>query len=298
MIDTRLLRHLMAVASHPTVQAAADSLHLTQPSLTKSIARFEESIGAKLFDRRGHKLVLTELGQRIVAGGEQIMRNLQELEEEITVWKDIGAGDIEIGVEPGAELSILPSVLQAFVPEHPGVHVRIRSGQTLTLLPALLAGDLHFLVADAELASERTDLDIQPLARDQLAAAVRPGHPLEGKEKLSPEDIAAHPFISSSTAPRFKRWQVERGQEETGKPFVASLICDNFEVLIRLGEESDSVVVGPHELLLHYQKAGRLKIMPWALNSPEVQPSLIRSKGRPMSPAVELMAELFLDASR
>ena len=288
----------MAIASHSTVQAAADSLHLTQPSLTKSIARFEESIDAKLFDRRGHKLVLTELGQRLVVGGEKIMRNLQELEEEINVWKDIGTGDIEIGVDPAAEMSILPVVLQSFVPSHPGVHVRIRSGQTPTLLPALLAGDLHFIVADAELASDHEDLEIQSLAKDGLAAAVRPDHPLAEKKKLSSEDIAAHPFISSSTAPRFKRWQVERGTEETGKPFVASLICDNFEVLIRLGEESDAIVVGPHDLLMYYQTAGRLKIMPWPLNSPEIQPSLIRSKGRPMSPAVELMIELLLDASR
>ena len=62
MIDLRHVRHFLAVVSHSTVQAAADALHLTQPALTKSLARFEDELGAKLFDRQGRRLVLDELG--------------------------------------------------------------------------------------------------------------------------------------------------------------------------------------------------------------------------------------------
>ena len=69
MIDLRHIRHPLAVASNSTVQAAADALHLTQPALTNCIARFEDELGAKLFDRRGRRLVLTELGERLVSRG-------------------------------------------------------------------------------------------------------------------------------------------------------------------------------------------------------------------------------------
>lgn len=82
-----------------------------------------------------------------------------------------------------------------------------------------------------------------------------------------------------------------------GEPFVTSLLCGNFEVLVRLVEKSDAIVFGPRKLLQYYERIGRLKTMPWALNSPEMQASLIRSKGRPLSPAAELMVELFLEAS-
>ena len=108
MIDLRHLRHLLAVASHSTVQAAADAIHLTQPALTKSIARFEEELDAKLFDRRGRRLVLTELGERLVERSEDLMRHVRELEEEVELWKDIGTGEVAIGVDPEAELSLLP----------------------------------------------------------------------------------------------------------------------------------------------------------------------------------------------
>ena len=297
MIDTRPLRHLIAVASYPTVQAAADSLHLTQPALTKSISRFEDSIGAKLFDRRGHRLVLTELGQRLVTRGESIMRQLRDVEEEITLWNGLGTGEVDIGVDPGAELSLLPIVLQSFVPLHPKVQIRIRSGHTQTLLPALLAGELHFLVADTELADAREDLLIHPLSEEELAPAIRPGHPLVNTPAINPNEVLLYPIVGSSTAPRFERWREERGTQDTGKPFVTSVLCGNFEVLIRLAEQSDAIVFGPRELLSQYELAGRLKIMPWNLDGPTLRPSLIRSKERPLSPAAETLFELFLSTA-
>jgi DNA-binding transcriptional LysR family regulator len=295
VIDLRHVRHLLAVASHPTVQAAADALHLTQPALTKSIARFEEEIGAKLSDRRGRRLVLAELGERLVERGEDVLRHVGELEEEVALWKGIGTGEVAIGVDPESELSLLPGVLGTFVPAHAGVQVTVRSGHTDTLLPALLGGDLHFLVADAELALERADLEIRALASDPIAAAVRPGHPLAQKRKPLPADVAPHALVGASTAPRFEQWWAERGRRELGHAFVPSLICDNYEVLVRLAERGDAIVFGPRQLLSGYERAGRLKVMSWPLEGPSIQPSLIRSRQRLLSPAAERLFELFID---
>ena len=292
MIDLRHVRHLLAVASHPTVQAAADALHLTQPALTKSIARFEEELGAKLFDRRGHRLVLTELGEQLVQRGEGLLRHVDELEEEVALWKGLGAGEVMFGVDPEAELSLLPAVLEAFVPAHPGVRVAIRSGHTHALLPALLRRELHFLVADAEIALDHDGLEIRALAADPIAAAVRPGHPLVRKRKPTPADVAACPFVGASTAPRFERWTADQGREHGG-PFAPSLVCDNYEVLVRLAESSDAIVFGPRNVLAGYERASRLKVMPWPIDGPDIQTSLIRSKGRHLSPSAERLIALF-----
>ena len=56
MLDLRHIRHFLAAASHETVQDAADALCITQPALTKSLARCEEELDAKLCDRRGRRL--------------------------------------------------------------------------------------------------------------------------------------------------------------------------------------------------------------------------------------------------
>ena len=295
MIDLRHVRHLLAVATYPTVQAAADALHITQPALTKSIARFEDELGGELFDRRGRKLVLTELGERLVARGDDLLRHVRELEEEVALWQGLGTGEVAIGVDPETELRLLPSVIEAFVPEHPGVQVTVRSGQTETLLPALLRGDLHFLVADAEVALDRDDLEIRALAPDPIAAAVRPGHPLAHLHQPSSADVAPLPLAGASSPPRFERWKDERGLRDLGEPFLPSLLCDNYEVLVRLAERSDAMVFGPRSLLEGYEREGRLRVTSWAIEGPDTQPSVIRSRRRPLSPAAERLSELFAD---
>jgi DNA-binding transcriptional LysR family regulator len=169
VLDLRHARHLLAVVSHPTVQAAADAIHLTQPAPTKSIARFEE----------------------------------------------------------------------------------------------------------------------------KLAAALRPGHPLSRKRKPVLADLAAHPIAGASTAPRYERWSVERAGREGAQPPVPALVCDNYEVLVRLAERSDTIVFGPRNVLAAYERAGRLKVMSWPLEGPESGPSPIRSRGRHLSPAAERLMLLF-----
>ena len=297
MIDLRSIRHLLSVASHRTVQEAADALHLTQPALTKSIGRFEEELGAPLFDRRGRRLALTELGERLVERGEDLLRHVRELEEEVSLWKGQGSGEVALGVDPVAELSLLPRVLETFVPAHPGVQVTVRSGHTETLLDALLRGELHFLVADAELALARQDLEIRALEATPIAAAVRPGHPLARKRQPNPEDVARCPMIGASTAPRFEEWIAEAGRRNFGKPVAPSLVCDNYEVLVRLAERSDAILFGPRDLLRGYADAKRLTVTSWPVDGPDTQPSLIRSKGRPLSPAAEGLYALFTDGA-
>ncbi len=291
MIDLRHVRHLLAVASHPTLQAAADALHLTQPALTKSIARFEEELGAKLFDRRGHRLVLTELGERLVERGGDLLRHVGELEEEVALWKGLGTGAVAIGVDPEAELGRLPAVLETFVPAHPDVRITVRSGHTEALLPALLRRELHFVVADAEVAEGHDGLEMRVLSADPLVAALRPDHPLARKRR-PPAEASACPFIGASTAPRFKRWTTDQAREH-GRAVGPSLVCNNYEVLARLAECSDAIVIGPRQVLAGYERAGRLKVVSWPTEGPDTQLSLIRSKGRNLSPAAEKLIALF-----
>jgi len=220
------------------------------------------------------------------------LRHVGELEEEVTLWKDLGAGEVIFGVDPEAELSFLPAVLEAFVPAYPGVRVTIRSGNTDALLPALFRRELHFLVADAEIALDHDGFEIRAIAADPIAAAIRPSHPLLCKRKPAPADVAACPFVGASTAPRFERWTVDQGREHGG-PFAPSLVRDNYEVLVRLAESSDAIVFGPRNVLAGYERAGRLKVMPWPIDGPDIQTSLIRSKGRHLSPSAERLIALF-----
>lgn len=294
MIDLKRLRHLLAVTTHPTVQAAADSLHITQSALTKSIARFEDELEAPLFDRKGHRLSLTELGKHMVKRGEELMRQVHTLEEEVSLWKGLGTGEINIGVDPVAEFGLLPEALETFVPAHPGIVISLRSGHSETLLPALLSGELHFILADSEIARDNEDLNIRELVSSPLAAAIRPGHPLTKciKKMPTPEELRIYPRIGATTAPRFELWQEERVRREGGEPVSRSLVSDNYGMLVDLAEKIDAIVFGPLNLLESYQREGRLQVVPWPLEGPDTQISLIRMKERHLPPAAERLIEL------
>lgn len=293
MIDFRSIRHVVAVASYPTVQAAADALCLTQPALTKSIARLEAQLGAKLFDRSARKLVLTELGERLVARGDVLLRNVREMEEEVELWNNLGTGEVVVGVDPETELELLSPVLEKFVPAHPQVQVTVRSGYAETLLPSLISGDLHILIADPEMASEHNDLTVHLLAKDSIVAAVQPDHPLADSTSIEPDDFVQYPIAGASTAPRFIQWKFERGKESIGRAFIPSLLCDNYEVLVRLAESSNTIAFGPKKLFTRYEQQGRVKVMPWELGGPAIQAGIIRSRDRFLSPAATKLIELF-----
>ena len=302
MFDLRHVRHFLAAASRSTVQEAADELCITQPALTKSIARFEEELDAKLFDRRGRRLVLTDFGQRMARRGEALLRHVGDIEEEVELWKGLGVGEVAIGVDLEVEFSLLPQVLEAFVPSHPDVSVTVRSGHTDALLPALLAGDLHFIAADSELAIGHQELVIKHLGADPLAAAIRPQHPLVmvDADAITPALFRTFPVATAISAPRYERFDAEQSRMVGVKPMVPSLVSDNYEILVRLAENSDTIVIGPHHLLATYATSKRLRVMDWplTLNAPVTSPSLIYSEGRNFSPSAERLMTLFEQAGK
>ena len=78
-----------------------------------------------------------------------------------------------------------------------------------------------------------------------------------------------------------------------GELFGASIECDNYEVLVRTAARTDCVLLGPSRLLRDYARAGRLHVFELELASPATQPSLIRQRGRALSPAAEQLLALF-----
>jgi DNA-binding transcriptional LysR family regulator len=296
MIDLRYLRHFLAVASHPTVQAAADALHITQPALTKSIARFEEELGETLFDRRGHKLILTEFGERLVWRGEELLSQVNDLEEEVEQWKSLETGEIGLGVDPAAELSLLPAVLENFVPAYPGISVTIRSGHADSLIPRLRRGELHFLIAESTFALEIEELEIQELAHEPIVLAVRPDHPVTKTPWSSIQDLSNYRFASATSTQQMETWTAEQSRREGVSSKLRTLTCDNYEVLVRLALSSDTILGGPLSVMKSFDERLTILTMPYE-NMPTIHPSLIRTVGRRLPPAAEKFIELLLDTA-
>jgi DNA-binding transcriptional LysR family regulator len=190
-------------------------------------------------------------------------------------------------------LGSLPQVLAAFCPRFPLVGVVVRSGSTESLVPRLLAGELHFVVADYEALEAHPELQVRSLGADPIGVAARPGHPLCGASAPALTEVLRFPRGSATAPPRIRQWlRTQPGGDELRQ----SLTCDNYEVLVAVAEESDTLVLGPISMLRRYERAGRLVVLPIAYPSPPSEPAVLSVRDRPLAPAVVALMKEFGDA--
>lgn len=120
-MNTTQLRYFITAAQLQNLSRAAALLHLSQPSLSKSISRLEEEIGVPLFNRNGKKLTLNAQGQRFM---ESASRILKEADHAVTEIQEMGrANSLSIGIFEAE--SMVQDCLCAFSQEHPGIRFHI-----------------------------------------------------------------------------------------------------------------------------------------------------------------------------
>ncbi|KAF1687260.1 LysR family transcriptional regulator [Pseudoxanthomonas broegbernensis] len=192
-MDWANLTAFVAVADQGGFSAAAESLHLTQPAVSKRIALLEESLRARLFDRLGRQVVLTEAGRlllprarQILAEGEAARRALQDLDQ------DIG-GRLSLATSHHVGLHRLPALLRRFTAQHPRAALDIRFMDSEQAYNQVLQGEVE--VAVTTLGPTEAPLRSALVWHDPLQFAVAPDHPLARLPKATLADIAAHPAV-------------------------------------------------------------------------------------------------------
>ena len=95
-MEIRVLKYFIAIAREQSILAAAESLHLSQPTLSRQIKDMEEELGKQLFIRGSRKITLTEEGIILRKRAEEILDLVQKAENEITL-SNLICGDIFIG---------------------------------------------------------------------------------------------------------------------------------------------------------------------------------------------------------
>ena len=111
ILDIKLLRQMLSLAKHRNFARAAESLHISQPALSRSISNLEETLGVQLFDRTSGGVVPTAYGRLILERGREIVAKESELRREIRLMQGIEIGELAIGAGPFPfEISVGPAV--------------------------------------------------------------------------------------------------------------------------------------------------------------------------------------------
>jgi len=143
------LRHFLLIAEHATFTTAARHAHVSQPALTASIRRLEQSLDCRLFDRGRHGATLTEAGQTLLPHARAAVVAVDEGERAVGALDRLEAGEVRVGGGSTACTYLLPPVLATFRKKFPKVAVRLRELPEDLAVDEFDAGDLDLVVASA-----------------------------------------------------------------------------------------------------------------------------------------------------
>ena len=196
MMTIAQLRTFLSASRHMSFSRAAEELHLTQPAVSAQIVALENSVKAKLFERMGKKIALTDAGRIATVAAEEILRRIDQFESELADLNALGAGSLKIGASHVLGIYLLPSILADFRAQYPNSELVVRVDTTRKIIDMVLRNELDLAVIAEGTPFHDERLAIKPIARDELIVIAPPNHPLAEAGVISPDTLCEAPFVS------------------------------------------------------------------------------------------------------
>ncbi len=156
----------LSAVEHGSFSAAADALHMAQPSLSQQVRGLESELGVELFARVGRGLVLTDAGHAFRPHAERVVTAAEEAREAMVEVREVRAGSVSLGMFGNAPFYLLTELVERFRARHPGVRMRIVGQNSSEVADAVRAGEVEAAVL--ALPIDDTGLDVHPLMRDEI----------------------------------------------------------------------------------------------------------------------------------
>ena len=204
-MEIRVLKYFLAVAREGSITGAANSLHLTQPTLTRQIQDLEKELGQKLFIRGKYKVTLTSEGMILRKRAQEIIDMVEKTEEEFQSISDIISGDIYIGGGETDSMKYIAEIIKEIQDEYPAIKFHIYSGNAEDVIEKLDRGLLDFGVLIQPIDLSKYD-NIRLPDNDVWGVIMRKDSPLAQKENITLDDLCGIPLIASrQMTPKYSR---------------------------------------------------------------------------------------------
>ena len=198
-MEIRTLRYFLAVAREENMTRAAETLHVTQPTLSKQLKSLEDELGKKLFTRHSFSITLTEEGQLLRNRAEDLIGMADKIEQEFISLDDITGGDLYLGLAESRQIKYLAKEIREFKEDYPNLRYHITSGDTEQIADKLDTGLLDFLVL-AELPDSRKYEFIEFPESDVWGLVFPATDPLAKKKTITVKDLMGRPLFCSEQA--------------------------------------------------------------------------------------------------
>ncbi|MEM9533843.1 MAG: DNA-binding transcriptional regulator OxyR [Pseudomonadota bacterium] len=192
-MNIRDLQYLVALADLRHFGHAAEACFVSQPTLSTQIKKLEDELGAQLIERAPRKVMLTEVGQRVVERARLVLRDVEQIREVVRRSADPEAGVLRLGLFPTLGPYLLPHVVPQIHERYPDLELLLVEEKTEHLLSQLRDGRLD--AAILALPVEGDQLTSVPLFEEPFVLAVPEGHELDADGSLDVEALRRHTVL-------------------------------------------------------------------------------------------------------
>ena len=181
------MRYIVALARERHFGKAAETCHVSQPTLSVALKKVESQIGAPLFERSSSDIRITPLGERIVAQATRVLEEAVKLEEIADATGDPLSGQLRVGIIYTIAPYLLPQMIPALNREAPKMPLFLKEDFTANLIPALKAGELDVIVIALPFAEP--GLAAQPVYDEPFRVVVPAGHAWASRPDVNGDEL-------------------------------------------------------------------------------------------------------------
>ena len=188
------LEIIRAVSELGSVTAAAESLFVTQPALSHSIRKLEDSLGVKIWSREGRQLRLTQAGEHLLSVASRLLPQLERAEQQFEQFARGERGTLRIGMECHPCYQWLLKVAAPFLKKWPSVDLDVIQKFQFGGIEALYSHEIDVLVTPDPL--KKQGLCFEPVFDYELVLVVDQAHSLRGAKFVKPEQLASETLVT------------------------------------------------------------------------------------------------------
>lgn len=234
-MNLRDLQYLVAVADHRHFGRAAEACHVSQPTLSTQLAKLEEYLGVKLFERTNRAVQVTPVGERIAAAARLALENAREVVEIARESRDPLAGTLRLGVLPTLAPFLMPWLLRPVRSRFPKLQLALTEETTEHLIERLNRHEIDaaFLATPVD---DEPGLQALALFEEPFWLAAPRGHALARCPEVTRKELSEAELLLLSDEHCLKQQTLEvcRHRKKVPLPSVPDLRASSLDTLLEL----------------------------------------------------------------
>lgn len=195
-MELRVLRYFLAVCEEKNISKAANSLHISQPSLSRKLKNLEEELGVTLFYRGHQEITLTQEGYYLQEHAEEIISLTNKTQQNLKHSKII-SGELYIGAGESIAIKRVMDIVNNIIQNYPQVKIHIFNGNSSMIESKIERGILDFGITMGQYDTTQNFNSLTLPENNEYGVIVSKDHPLAKKTYIVPEDLQKYPLIIS-----------------------------------------------------------------------------------------------------